>query len=422
MSGHPEAALAVSLGDIEAAAAALDGAIVRTPFLPASGLSALTGAEILVKYENLQATGAYKERGALTRLLQLTPAERTRGVITMSAGNHAQAVAFHARRLGIPATVVMPVGTPFVKVGNSEALGATVVLAGETLNEASLRAETIGEDERRTFVHPYDDPLVIAGQGTIGLEIVAATPALDCLVVPIGGGGLIAGISVAVKAKAPAIEIIGVEAAAYPSMHWALSGRSGPVPGGQTLAEGIAVKTPGTLTLPVIRRHVSDILLVAEDAIERAIAAYLTLQRTMAEGAGAVGLAAVLDQPARFAGKRVGLVLTGGNIDPRMLASIALRGLEREGKMLALRIWLDDRPGALGRAATLIGGAGANIMEVWHQRLFLDVPAQGATVDIQIEVKDRLHAERVEAALKARGLRFVRLGTSGDGGTGLRGA
>jgi threonine dehydratase len=403
----------VTLGDIVAAREKIAGVVLATPFLPAPKLSELTGATILVKHESLQATASFKDRGALVKLLALAPHERARGVIAMSAGNHAQAVAYHARRLGIPATIVMPEGTPFVKVASTEALGARVVLAGESVSEARIEADAIAAAEGLAFVHPYDDPHVIAGQGTLGLEIVEATADLDCLVVPIGGGGLIAGVSVAVKAHAPGIEIIGVEVDSYPSMSRALAGDTAPIAGGQTLAEGIAVKTPGRLTLPIVRRHVSDILLVGEEAIEEAVAAFLNCQKAMAEGAGAAGLAAVMSSPERFRGKRVGLILSGGNIDPRVLASIAVRGLEREGRLIALRIWISDRPGQLGRIASLLGRSGANIIEVWHQRLFLDVPAQGATVDIQIEVKDPAHARAVEQTLRSEGFRFERLETTG---------
>ena len=405
--------LAVAFPDIEAAQRIIRGKVLRTPTIPAPRLSERTGAEIFVKYENMQATASFKDRGALVKLMSLSPEARAKGVVAMSAGNHAQAVAFHARRLAIPATIVMPVATPFVKVGNTERLGAKVVLAGETLHEARAKAEEIARESGLTLVHPYDDPKVIAGQGTAGLEILRDAPDLDCLVVPIGGGGLISGVAVAAKHLKPAIEIYGVQCDAYPAMLCAVRGTPPPA-GASTLAEGIAVKVPGSLTIPIVKALVNDILIVGEEAIERAVAAFLTLQKTMAEGAGASGLAAVMANPGLFLGKKVGIVLTGGNIDPRILASITIRGLEREERIVGFRIYISDRPGTLGRIATLIGKSGANIIEVWHQRLFLDVPAQGATVDVLIEVKDAGHAHVVEAALKADGFTFKRLRASGS--------
>ncbi len=401
-------ALAVSLRDIHDAARLIRGDVLRTPMIAAPKLSELCGADVFVKYENLQATGSFKDRGALVKLLSLPPEARARGVITLSAGNHAQSVAFHARRLGIAATIVMPVGTPFVKVGNTEALGGHVILAGETLAEAREETERIGAERNLTMVHPYDDPLVIAGQGTVGLEILEDLPALDCVVVPVGGGGLIAGIATAIGELAPHVEIIGVEAAFYPSMHAALRGEEASC-GGATLAEGIAVKTVGSLSLPIVKAWVSDIILVSEEDIERAICAYAVVQKTMAEGAGAAGLAAVLANHDRFAGRKVGLVLCGGNIDPRMLASIMVRGLEREGKITWLRIILPDRPGMLGRVTTCLGEAGANILEVNHRRMFLSVPAKGATLDVCIETKNRAHAGMVLARLEGLGYQVLLL-------------
>ncbi len=394
---------AITIDDIERAAQTIQGQVLRTPLVPAPRLSQLTGAKVCVKHENMQPTGSFKERGAVTKLESLKPDERSRGVIAMSAGNHAQAVAYHARRLGIPATIVMPEGTPLVKAENTRSYGAKVILFGETLYEAAARAREIAAAEGLVFVHPYDDPLVMAGQGTIGLEMLADAPDLDQIVVPIGGGGLISGITVAAKALKPSIEIIGVEAALYPSFRNAIRGENQPI-GGATLAEGIAVKTVGQLPLPIVRDLVSDIIAVEEPVIERAVNAYATLQRTMAEGAGAAGLAAMMAQPERFEGKRVGLVLCGGNIDARILASVMVRELERDDRITSFRITSNDRPGLLGRVASLLGQLGANILEVSHGRLFLDVPAKGVSIDITIETRDRQHTLEVFEALAAEGL------------------
>ena len=400
--------MSITLGDIEAARRAIAGHVLRTPILPAPRLSALTGARVHVKYENLQVTNSFKERGARCKLASLTPAERARGVIAMSAGNHAQAVAYHAAALGIHATVVMPVMTPFVKVAATKAHGAEVLLDGETISEAQARAEDEARRRGLIWVHPYDDVHVIAGQGTIALEMLEEVPDLDVLVIPIGGGGLISGIAIAAKAIEPAIEIVGVECALYPSMWNAIHGEHRPL-GGATLAEGIAVKNVGTLTLPIIRQLVGEILLVDEEHIERAVNAYLTLQKTMAEGAGAAGLAAMLAEPQRFAGRNVGLVLCGGNIDPRILASIMVRELERENRIVSFRLTIADRPGLLGQIATTIGRLGANILEVDHKRLFLDVPAKGARLDVTVETRDAAHAEEILAAFKAEGFAPMRL-------------
>jgi threonine dehydratase len=376
--------------------------------LPAPKLSALTGAAVFVKYENLQVTNSFKERGARNKLAALSGEERARGVIAMSAGNHAQAVAYHAGRLGIPACIVMPVTTPFVKVDATRACGAEVVLDGESIADAQARAETIARERGLTFVHPYDDVLVIAGQGTIALEMLEEAPDLDMLVLPIGGGGLIAGNAVAARAKKPSIEIVGAEAALYPSFWNALHGEDRPL-GGPTLAEGIAVKNVGVLTLPIVRELVSGIVLVDEAHLERAVNAYLTLQKTMAEGAGAAGLAAMLVEPERFRGRKVGLVLCGGNIDPRILASVMVRELEREERIVSFRLAIPDRPGVLGQIATRLGGLGANILEVDHRRLFLDVPAKGAKLDVTVETRDRAHGEEIFRALEAEGFQPVRI-------------
>ena len=402
--------MAITIADIEAARRLIRGAVLRTPMLPAPRLSALTGADVYVKYENLQVTNSFKDRGALNKLASLSEAERRRGVIAMSAGNHAQSVAYHAARLKIPATIVMPVTTPFVKVAATQAHGAEVVLEGETITEAQSRCERILAERGLTLVHPYDDPRIIAGQGTIALEMLEAAPDLDLLAIPIGGGGLIAGNAIAARAVKPNIEIVGAEAALYPSMWNALHNDNRPI-GGPTLAEGIAVKNVGKLTLPVIRELVAEIILVDEAHLERAANAYLTLQKTMAEGAGAAGLAAMLASPGRFRGKKVGLILCGGNIDPRILASIMVRELERETRIVSFRLTIPDRPGVLGTIATRLGKLGANILEVDHRRLFLDVPAKGAKLDVTFEARDAAHAEEIMMALAADGYRPVRIET-----------
>jgi threonine dehydratase len=402
--------VSITIVDIEAARRVIQGAVLRTPMLPAPRLSALTGAAIYVKYENLQVTNSFKERGALNKLASLGEAERRRGVIAMSAGNHAQAVAYHAARLRIPATIVMPVTTPFVKVAATRAHGAEVVLDGETVAESEKRCERIQAERGLTLVHPYDDVRIITGQGTIALEMLEEVADLDCIVAPIGGGGLIAGNAIAARAVKPAIEIVGTEAALYPSVWNALHNEHRPL-GGATLAEGIAVKNVGKLTLPVICELVSEIILVDEAQLERAANAYLTLQKTMAEGAGAAGLAAMLAQSERFRGKKVGLILSGGNIDPRILASIMVRELERASEIVSFRLTIPDRPGVLGTIATRLGELGANILEVDHRRLFLDVPAKGAKLDVTIETRDAAHAGEIMTALNADGYRPVRIET-----------
>jgi threonine dehydratase len=400
--------MSITIADVEAARRTIAGQVLRTPMLPAPKLSALTGAEVHVKYENLQVTNSFKDRGAFNKLASLSPTARARGVIAMSAGNHAQAVAYHAARLAIPATIVMPLTTPFVKVEATQAHGAEVVLEGESVAEAQIRAEIIARERGRTLVHPYDDPLVIAGQGTIALEMLEEAPDLDALVIPIGGGGLIAGNAVAARARKPAIEIVGAEAALYPSFWNALHGENRPL-GGATLAEGIAVKNVGVLALPIVRELVSEIVLVDEAHLEQAVNAYLTLQKTMAEGAGAAGLAAMLVNPEKFRGRKVGLILCGGNIDARILASIMVRELEREDRIVSFRLTIPDQPGVLGQIATRLGQLGANILGVEHRRLFLDVPAKGAKLDVTVETRDVKHAEEIFAALKSDGYRPVRI-------------
>jgi threonine dehydratase len=401
-------ALPISLDHVRTAAANIRGKLLRTPIVHAPRLSALTGAQIYVKYETFQATGAFKERGALNKLLSLSPAARGRGVIAMSAGNHAQALAHHAARLGAPAVIVMPENTPFIKVGATEALGAEVILAGETVAEACDEAMRIAEERSLTFVHPYDDPHVIAGQGTIGLEMLEDSPELDCAVIPIGGGGLISGVATAVKSLRPDFEVFGVQSESYPSMRAALRGET-PACGGQTLAEGIAVKSAGQITLPIVRALVADVILAGEEQFEQAICAFASLQKAVAEGAGAAGLAAVLAQPRRFAGRKVGLILSGANIDPGILSSLLIRGLRREDKIISLRVLIPDQPGMLARVASCVGGRSANILEVSHRRMFLDVPAKRAVLDLVVETRGREHAQVVINDLKAAGFPVLRL-------------
>jgi len=396
------------LADIEDAARQLAGVVLRTPFLPAPRLSRLTGATVFVKYENLQATASFKERGALIKLLSLTPEERVAGVVTMSAGNHAQAVAYHAQRLKIPATIVMPRPTPFVKIAATRSFGANVILDGETLADSQVRAHAIAADTGAILVHPYDDPQVIRGQGTIGLEIVADQPGLDTVVVPVGGGGLVAGIGIAVKALSPQTEMVGVETELYPSLDAALRGQPARC-GGDSLAEGIAVKNVGGLPVEICRRVVDRVIVVSERHIERAVGEFLMLQKTMAEGAGAAPLAALLAEPAGFRGKRVGLILAGGNIDPRLAASIMVRELAREDRIVAIRVIISDRPGVLGTIAATIGEKGGNILEVLHHRTMLKVPPKGASVDVTIETHGPDHAGEIEQALAAKGYRVERL-------------
>ncbi|WP_375595462.1 threonine ammonia-lyase [Algihabitans albus] len=399
MSGVPGG---VTLETVRAAAAALEGRIVRTPLVPAFRLSRQLGCELFLKCENFQVTGSFKDRGACNKLMSLTPEQARRGVIAMSAGNHAQGVAYHAQRLGIPATIVMPAFAPFTKVQRTRAYGARVVLIGETLDVSAEKAREIAEAEGLVFVHPYDDPAIIAGQGTAGLEILEDAADLDALVVPIGGGGLISGIAIAVKALQPSLEVIGVEAALFPSMLQALRGE--PIEaGGATLADGIAVKTPGALTREIVRALVDDLRLVDETALETAVHRLAEEQKMVAEGAGAAGLAAVIAEPERYAGKKVGVVICGGNIDMRLLSGVLIRGLVRDGRLVRLRITIVDQPGQLARLSQVIGGTGANIIEVDHQRLFADVPAKRADIDVTLESRDAEHVEEIVAALDQAG-------------------
>lgn len=402
MTIHTTPAYAISFDDVTAAAERIKGSVLRTPMTAAPDLGDAVGATLFVKHETLQPTASFKVRGAANRLLSLTLEDCARGVIAMSAGNHAQAVAYHARRLGIPATIVMPLATPLVKVENTRHHGAEVVLHGEALVDSAAKAEEIAQARNLVFVHPYDDAAIMAGQGTIALEMLTDVPDLDVLIVPIGGGGLIAGMAVAARAMRPDIQIIGVEATLYPAFHNIITGGTLPV-GGSTLAEGIAVKTVGVLTLPIVRGLVDDIILVSEPQIERAVYAFATYHRSLAEGAAAAGLAAVMAAPQRFAGRKVGLVLCGGNIDSRLLSAVMVRELERQERIVSFRISTQDRPGLLGTIATRVGELGANILEVRHGRLFLDVPAKGVTVDLTIETRDAAHARIVLKTLADEG-------------------
>jgi threonine dehydratase len=400
----PEQDLAISFRDVFEATKLISGKVLRTPTLPAPKLSQLTGAKVFVKYENLQITGSFKDRGALVKLLSLTEDERRRGVIAMSAGNHAQAVAFRARKLGIPATIVMPEQTPFVKVGNTEAFGAEVILAGETVAEAREHALVLGEERGLVFVHPYDDARVMAGQGTVGAELLEDQPDLDCAVFPIGGGGLIAGSAVAMKKMKPDFEVIGVESALFASAIAAVAGEKA-VCGGQTLAEGIAVKSVGSLTLPVIKHFVSHIVSANENQIERAVAAFMSLQKTMAEGAGAAGLAALLADPERFRGRKVGLVLGGGNIDPLVLAEIIQRGMVRAGRLARVLVEVRDLPGSLAQVTACLAEQNANIEEVHHQRAFTSLAVQNAQLELVLKTRNHEHVAQIVAALQRAGFK-----------------
>ncbi len=400
------AQLPVTLADIEAAATTLAGFVKYTNFDQSRTLSDITGASVWLKFENLQFTATFKERGALNRLSALSAEQRRRGVIAASAGNHAQGVAYHAARLSIPATIYVPVGTPTVKIENTRRHGATVIEGGATLEEAAALARTHGERDGLTYVHPYDDLLIIAGQGTIALEMLAAVPDLDVLIVPIGGGGLISGIAVAAKTLKPGIEVIGVQAALYPSMYNLIKQQSLPMRG-DTLAEGIAVKAPGRITAEIVRALVDDIVLVTEQDIEQALSLLLTIEKSVTEGAGAAGLAAVLADPERFKGRKLGLVLSGGNIDTRLLSGVLTRQLAREGRLSQLRLDIVDRPGQLGEVVGVLSRSGANIVEVSHQRIFTDLPAKAVHLEIVVETRDRAHLDATIAALRAADLKVV---------------
>jgi threonine dehydratase len=396
--------LPVKLADITAAAATIRDSTIATECSHSRTLSEICGCNIWLKFENLQFTSTFKERGALNRLSALSGDERQRGVIAMSAGNHAQGVAYHARRLGIPATIVMPVGTPMVKIENTRRHGAEVMITGQTLEEAGEFACQHGKAHGMTMIHPYDDPLIIAGQGTIALEMLQAVPGLEILIVPIGGGGLISGMAIAARSLKPELRIVGVQARLYPSMYNVTKGEHLPMRG-DTLAEGIAVKEPGRITTDIIRHLVDDIVLVTEDQIERAVATLIGIEKTVVEGAGAAGLAAVLAAPESFRGRNVGLVLTGGNIDTRLIASVLTRELAREGRLTQLTLDIVDRPGQLAGVSSLLAEAGANIIEVYHQRTFSDLPAKATLLQLVIETRDRAHLDDVLARLTASGFK-----------------
>jgi threonine dehydratase len=394
----------ISLADIKAAAARIAGAVEQTPFVHSRTLSALTGAQVFLKFENLQFTASFKERGALNKLLSLGEPERKRGVIAMSAGNHAQAVAYHAARLGIPATIVMPKGSPNTKIKNTRVHGAEVVLEGESLHEAGAHARSLAARDHLVFVHPYEDPLIIAGQGTVALEMLQAIPDLEVLVVPVGGGGLISGMATAARGLNPRIKIFGAESRTYPSMNQRLNGEPIKV-GGDTIAEGIAVKDVGDIAFSIIQKLVEEVLIVEEETIERAVVALIEIEKTVAEGAGAAALAALLEHPARFKGKRVGLPVSGGNIDSRVLASVLMRGLVRDARLVRLRVTMPDVSGSLAKVAALIAEAGGNIVEIQHQRIFGTASVRSPEVEFLIETRDREHTGSLVALLQKNGIK-----------------
>jgi len=397
-----------TIDDIRAAAKRIEGAVVRTPTLMSRTLSELVGAEVWLKFENLQFTAAYKERGALNKLLQLSDSERACGVITASAGNHAQAVAYHAKRLGIPATIVMPSPTPMVKVTQTEGHGAHVILYGPMFDDAYAKARELETEEGLVFVHPFDDPQVIAGQGTITLEMFEDAPDLDTLCIPVGGGGLLSGVGTAARALKPQMDLIGVETELYPSMKSALDGGSILTAGGDTLAEGIAVKEPGQLTSRILKDLRAEILLVAERDIERAVAMLVAIEKTVVEGAGAAGLAAMLAYPERFKGRKVGTVLCGGNIDTHLLAYVLVRDLARQGRMARLRIAAQDRPGALASIAACCQTAQVNIIEIYHSRIFTRLPAKDTMIEVECEARDPQAIDSLIQILESKGFQVER--------------
>jgi len=396
-----------TIDDIRTAAERIKGAVIRTPMLVSRTLSEIIGAEIWLKFENLQFTAAYKERGALNKLLQLTPEERERGVIAASAGNHAQAVAYHAKRLGIPATIVMPEPTPTVKVTQTAGHGATVVLFGDMFDDAYAKARELALEKGYVFVHPFDDPQIIAGAGTVGLEMLEDAPDLDTIVVPIGGGGLMSGVSIAARAIKPDIELIGVEAELYPSMKCAIQNCHMAL-GGDTLAEGIAVKQPGELTSRILKELANDVVLVPERELERAVAMLVGIEKTVVEGAGAAGLAAMLADPERFRGKKVATLLCGGNIDTHLLANVLVRDLVRQGRIARLRVAVQDQPGALAAITRQVYEAGANIIEIRHSRIFTALPAKDTVIEVECEAKDPETIDQVVIRLEGAGFRVER--------------
>ncbi|MBC2661631.1 threonine ammonia-lyase [Novosphingobium flavum] len=397
----PQPAL-LTLADVQAAAMRIAGKVVRTTTEHSRTLSEIAGCDIWLKFENLQFTAAYKERGALNALLLLTDEQRARGVIAASAGNHAQGLSYHGTRLGVPVTIVMPRTTPTVKVMQTEAVGGKVVLEGETFDEAYAHARRLEQELGLAFVHPFDEPAVAAGQGTVALEMLEDVPELDMLVIPVGGGGLATGMGTAARGLKPGIGLVGVEAELFPSMYNKLKGTQYPT-GGDTLAEGIAVKEPGQFTSRVLAQLLDEFLLVSEPAMEAAVALLLQIEKTVVEGAGAAGLAAVMANRELFAGRKVGIVLTGGNIDTRLLANVLLRDLARSGRLARLRLTLQDRPGALFKVMEEFNRHNINIIEIWHQRIFTHLPAKGLITDIECEARDRDQLEALVAALRAKG-------------------
>jgi threonine dehydratase len=396
-----------TIDDIRTAAGRIDGAVIRTPTLISRTLSERIGAEVWLKFENLQFTAAYKERGALNKLLQLSDDERSRGVIAASAGNHAQAVAYHGKRLGIPVTIVMPAPTPTVKVSQTERHGARVILHGAMFDDAYAKARELEAAEGMVFVHPFDDPQIIAGQGTIALEMLEDAPDLDTLCIPVGGGGLMSGVGIAARAIKPDIQLIGVEAELYPSMKCAIEGCNMAL-GGDTLAEGIAVKQPGELTSKILGEIADEIMLVPERDIERAVAMLVSIEKTVVEGAGAAGLAAMLAEPERFAGKKVGTVLCGGNIDTHLLAYVLVRDLVRQGRIARLRVAAQDRPGALAAITHAIYEAGVNVIEIKHSRIFTRLPAKDTVIEVECEARDAESIEDAVRRLEAAGFEVER--------------
>jgi threonine dehydratase len=392
----------IEYSDVLAAAQRLDGHVLRTPCVASQTLSDITGAQVFLKFENLQFTASFKERGACNKLAQLTPEQSARGVIAMSAGNHAQGVAYHAQRLGLHAVIVMPRFTPGVKVERTRGFGAEVILHGDTLEESRSHAFALAQARHLTFVHPYDDDAIIAGQGTIALEMLADVPDLDTLIIAIGGGGLISGMTTVAKALRPQIEVIGVQTVRFPAMFNAIKGTHHPQ-GTSTIAEGIAVGTPGSITTEIVRQRVDDLVLVDEGDIEQALVMLLEVEKTLVEGAGAVGLAAMLKEPERFRGKRVGLVLCGGNIDPLLLAAIIERGMVRAGRLARIRVGARDVPGSLARITAMVAEAGANIEEVHHQRAFTTLSAQNAEIELVVQTRGHAHVGDVLGVLRDAG-------------------
>jgi threonine dehydratase len=396
-----------TIDDIRAAADRVRDAVIRTPMLVSRTLSEVVGAEVWLKFENLQFTSAYKERGALNKLLQLSPEERARGVIAASAGNHAQAVAYHAKRLGIPATIVMPAPTPTVKVTQTAGHGAEVVLHGDMFDDAYAKARELALEKGYVFVHPFDDPRIIAGAGTLGIEMLEDAPDLDTIVVPIGGGGLMSGVAIAARALKPDIELIGVEAELYPSMKCAIQSCQMPL-GGDTLAEGIAVKQPGELTSRILKDLANDVVLVSERDLERAVAMLVGIEKTVVEGAGAAGLAAMLADPERYRGKKVATVLCGGNIDTHLLANVLVRDLVRQGRIARLQVAAQDQPGALAAITAKVYEAGVNIIEINHSRIFTRLPAKDTVIEVECEARDAASIDDVVTRLEAAGFEVER--------------